>query len=420
MTDKQKKNLYLFFAALAAVSIAVGFSEGLFSNYFKDVYNVDGFGRGFIELPRELPGVIVFFLISAITFFGDITFAVIAQGLSALGLMALGFLSPPFALMLVFLFVSSLGTHLYMPLQDSIGMTLAEPDKLGKRMGQFAGVRFAFLTIAGIAVYLLFHFGVFSFLKPTKWTFVVAAIFYLVAVSLLLKLKRNVGEVRRPRKKIKFIFRRQYRYYYMLAIVFGVQKQVMLVFGPWVLIETLRQQVDTIVLLGIVASLLGMFFMPKIGKWIDRFGVKKLLYVDALSFIAVYLCYGMLTQFFNTGLLAKVGLPVILACALFVTDRLSSQMGIIRTIYLKSIALCDEDVTPTLSLAMMLDHIVSIAVAVTGGLIWVTVGSQYIFYAVAVLSLVNLAVAIVVKEPRNRGHIGTEEIIALEADDSNP
>lgn len=420
MTDKQKKNLYLFFAALAAVSIAVGFSEGLFSNYFKDVYHVDGFGRGFIELPRELPGVIVFFLISVLTFFGDITFAIIAQGLSALGLAALGFLSPPFAVMLVFLFVSSLGTHLYMPLQDSIGMTLAEPDKLGKRMGQFAGVRFAFLTIAGAVVYLLFHFGVFSFLKPTKWTFVVAAFFYLVAVTLLLKLKRNVGEVRHPRKKIKFIFRRQYRYYYLLAIVFGVQKQVMLVFGPWVLIETLSQQVDTIVLLGIVASLLGMFFMPQIGKWIDRFGVKKLLYVDAFSFIAVYLCYGLLTQFFNTGLIAKVGLPVILTGALFVIDRLSSQMGIIRTVYLKSIAICKEDVTPTLSLAMMLDHIVSIIVALIGGLLWVTFGSQYIFYAVAVLSLVNLVVAIVVKEPCKSRHIGTEEIIALEADDINP
>jgi Major Facilitator Superfamily. len=381
---------------------------------------VNGFQRGLIEFPRELPGVIVFFLISAIAFFGDITIAVIAQGLSVIGLAALGFLSPPFALMLVFLFISSLGTHLYLPLQDSIGMALAEPGKLGKRMGQFAGVRFAFLTISGVAVFLLFHFGVFSFIKPVKWTFVVAAVFFVTALLLLLKLKRNVGEVRCGRKKLKLLFRREYKYYYMIAVVFGVQKQVMFVFGPWVLIETLGRQVDTIVLLTIAASLLGMFFMPQLGKWIDRFGIKKLLYADAFSFITVYLCYGLLAQFFNTGLLAKAGLPVILACSLLVIDRLSSQMGIIRTIYLKSIALNDADVTPTLSLALTLDHILSIAVGVTGGLIWITIGSQYIFYAVAALSLVNLSVAIVVKEPRRRGHIGTEEIIALEAEDANP
>ncbi len=230
----------------------------------------------------------------------------------------------------------------------------------------------------------------------------------MITLLLLVKLKHDVGQVRSKRQKVRFIFRKKYRYYYLLAIVFGVQKQVMLVFGPWVLIETLGQQVDTIVLLGIIASSLGMFFMPQLGKWIDRFGVKKLLYADALSFIGVYLCYGLLTQSFNNGSLAKVGLPVLLACGLFVLDRLSSQMGIIRTVYLKSIAISDADVMPTLSLAMMMDHVVSILVGITGGVAWVTFGSQYIFYAVAVLSLVNLIVAIRVTDPR-KAQLAQEE-----------
>lgn len=400
MSEKQKKDLMLFFVVVAAVNLALGFSDGLFSNYFKDVYNITASQRGLIEFPRELPGVIVFFLVSAISFLGDITLAIIAQGIAAFGLTVLGFFTPSFGVMLIFLFTTSLGTHLYMPLRDSIGMALSEPDKLGKRMGQFAGVRFAFLTVAGLAVFFLFRFGVFSFFSDTKWTFVVSAFFYLVALMLLIKLKRNVGQVRRKREKVKFIFRKEYKFYYILAIVFGVQKQVMLVFGPWVLIETLGQEVDTIVLLGIIASTLGMFFMPQLGRWIDRFGVKKLLYADAFSFIGVYLCYGLLAQSFNSGALATFGLPLILTCALFVVDRLSSQMGIIRTVYLKSIAITDADVTPTLSLAMMMDHVVSITVGVTGGLVWDAFGSQYIFYAVAALSLVNLAVAILVKEPR--------------------
>ncbi len=419
MAGKQKSNLYLFFVALAVVSIAVGFSDGLFSNYFKDAYNVNAFQRGLIEFPRELPGVIVFFLISAIAFFGDITIAIIAQALSAFGLTVLGFFTPSFALMLVFLFTNSLGMHLYMPIQDSIGMKLAEPDKLGKRMGQYAGVRFAFLMVSGIAVFLLFHFGVFSFLKPTKWTFVVSAVFYVAALIMFIRLRRGVGELRRKREPIRFIFRKEYKFYYTIAVVFGVQKQVMLVFGPWVLIETLGQQTDTIVLLGIIASLLGMFFMPQLGKWIDRFGVKKLLFVDAFSFIAVYLCYGVLAHLFNGGILAKVGVPLILTCALFVVDRLSSQMGIIRTVYLKSIAVDAADVTPTLSLAMAMDHVVSIVVGVFGGLIWITFGSQYIFYTVAALSLINLVVAILVKEPRKTAFTAEDAAAALDAADGS-
>ena len=400
MQEKRKNELYLFFAVIVAVNLAIGFSDGLFSNYFKDVYQVDGFLRGLIELPREMPGVITFFLVSALSFLGDITIAIFAQGIAAIGLMVLGLVTPSFGVMLVFLFINSLGAHLYMPLRDSIGMSLAEPDQIGKRMGQYAGISFAVLTVAGLTVFFLFRFGVFSFLSKTKWTFVVASVFYLLAMFMMIRLKMETGQMRVKREKVKLIFRKEYKYYYLLAIVFGVQKQVMLVFGPWVLIETLGQHVDTIVLLGIIASTLGMFFMPQLGKWIDRFGVKKLLYADALSFIFVYLCYGALSQSFNTGALAKVGIPVIITCALFIVDRLSSQMGIIRVIYLKSIALTPSDVTPTLSLAMMMDHIVSIIVGVSGGLLWVKFGSHYIFYAVAALSLVNLAVAILVKDPR--------------------
>ena len=400
MQEKRKNELYLFFAVIVAVNLAIGFSDGLFSNYFKDVYQVDGFLRGLIELPREMPGVITFFLVSALSFLGDITIAIFAQGIAAIGLMVLGLVTPSFGVMLVFLFINSLGAHLYMPLRDSIGMSLAEPDQIGKRMGQYAGISFAVLTVAGLTVFFLFRFGVFSFMSKTKWTFVVASAFYLLAMFMMIRLKLETGQMRVKREKVKLIFRKEYKYYYLLAIVFGVQKQVMLVFGPWVLIETLGQHVDTIVLLGIIASTLGMFFMPQLGKWIDRFGVKKLLYADALSFIFVYLCYGALSQSFNTGALAKVGIPVIVTCALFIVDRLSSQMGIIRVIYLKSIALTPSDVTPTLSLAMMMDHIVSIIVGVSGGLLWVKFGSHYIFYAVAALSLVNLAVAILVKDPR--------------------
>ena len=400
MQEKRKNELYLFFAVIVAVNLAIGFSDGLFSNYFKDVYQVDGFLRGLIELPREMPGVITFFLVSALSFLGDITIAIFAQGIAAIGLMVLGLVTPSFGVMLVFLFINSLGAHLYMPLRDSIGMSLAEPDQIGKRMGQYAGISFAVLTVAGLTVFFLFRFGVFSFMSKTKWTFVVASVFYLLAMFMMIRLKLETGQMRVKRDKVKLIFRKEYKYYYLLAIVFGVQKQVMLVFGPWVLIETLGQHVDTIVLLGIIASTLGMFFMPQLGKWIDRFGVKKLLYADALSFIFVYLCYGALSQSFNIGALAKVGIPVIVTCALFIVDRLSSQMGIIRVIYLKSIALTPSDVTPTLSLAMMMDHIVSIIVGVSGGLLWVKFGSHYIFYAVAALSLVNLAVAILVKDPR--------------------
>lgn len=399
MTNKKKQDLILFFFVIATFSIAIGFSESLFGNYFKEVYNIDGFVRGQIEFPRELPGILCFFIVGAVAFLGDITMAIIAQGLAATGLFVLGFFTPSFNYMLIFLFINSMGLHLYMPLRDSIGMALAEPDKVGKRMGQIGGVRFACMVVSGLLVFFLFKFEVFSFDQDIKWTFIVSAIFYIVTMVLLIKLKRDVGQIRGKRGKFRFVMRKEYKYYYILAIVFGVQKQVMLVFGPWVLIETLGLKVDTIVMLGIIAGVIGMGFMPLLGRLIDKFGVKKLLYVDALSFIFVYLCYGILCQLFEWNVLAKVGLSVILTASLFVIDRLSTQMGVIRVMYLKSIAVSPDEITPTLSVGLGLDHIVSIIVAFFGGLAWVTIGAQYIFYIVAALSIINLVVAIRVKAP---------------------
>ena len=96
MREQRKRELYLFFAVIVAVNLGLGFSDGLFSNYFKDVYHTDGFMRGLIELPREMPGVITFFLISAVSFLGDITIAIFAQGIAAIGLMVLGLVTPSF------------------------------------------------------------------------------------------------------------------------------------------------------------------------------------------------------------------------------------------------------------------------------------------------------------------------------------
>ena len=59
---------------------------------------------------------------------------------------------------------------------------------------------------------------------------------------------------------------------------------------------------------------------------------------------------------------------------------------------------------------MMMDHVVSIIVGVTGGYAWITLGSQYIFYGVAALSLINLTVAILVKDPRK---VCAEAIVTL-------
>ncbi|MCK5130012.1 MAG: hypothetical protein KAQ68_09175 [Clostridiales bacterium] len=194
--------LLLFFAVTAIVGLALGLSDMVFSNYFKDAYNVSAVQRGLIEFPRELPGLLCIILISILSFLGDIRIAIITQALSFIGVLALGLLTPTFAVMLIFLFINSLGMHLYMPVVDSIGMNLVEDKrKLGKRMGQYKSVNTAFQMIAGLFVFIGFRYDIFRFDTQIKWIFILSAALFLVALLLYIQMSRK-QKVNRLRKNL--------------------------------------------------------------------------------------------------------------------------------------------------------------------------------------------------------------------------
>lgn len=390
---KTKKEIIVYFLILAITALGLGLSDGIFSNYFKDAYNVNAFQRGLIEFPRELPGILCIVVVSILSFLGDIRIAIIAQLLSFIGIIALGFLTPSFAVMLIFLFINSMGMHLFFPLSDGLGMSLIKSEDVGKRMGQFKGVSTAFSMIASVMVFFGFRFGLYSFTTKIKPVFIISAVFFAVVFGLFLYMNKLIKTPIKEDRKLKLVYRKEYKYYYILAIMNGVQKQIVAVYGPWILIELLSKKADTLAILGIIGSFIGIFFIPALGRWLDRYGIRNMLYADALSFIGVYIAYGLLAAGFSTGFLVKAGLPVILTFGLVILDRMSMQMGMIRIIYLKSIAVKESDITPTLSLGISMDHIVSIICAYIGGVVWSSMGPQYIFFFAAGLSVINLIVA---------------------------
>ena len=269
--NKNKKTVWIFFAVMGLTGLALGLSDGVFANYFKDTYNVDAFQRGIIEIPRESPGIICLFIITALSFLGDVRLAIGAHILSVIGLIVLGLFTPAFGVMLVFLFINSLGMHMFMPLGDSIGLNLAgKQGSIGTMMGRFNGVRTAFSMTAGILVFVGFRTGFFSFTSPVKIIFLIAAFLLIVILVLLVILQRTDGEIGKS-KKVRFVVRKEYSTYYLIAVLFGARKQIMYVYGPWVLIELLGFGADRMAILGIAGAAVGIFFIPAVGRWIDKY-----------------------------------------------------------------------------------------------------------------------------------------------------
>ena len=397
---KIKIELKIFFVIVALTGLAMGLSDSVISNFFKDAYDVTAEQRGFLEFPRELPGVFCFLVVAFAASLGDVRLAIISQIFATIGAVVLGLFTPAFGVMALFIFIHSLGQHLYIPLQDGIGLSIIGNKDVGKRVGQYSGIRTATAMVASIIIFFGFRTGVFSFTGEIKLPFLLGTIGFIGIITLYIILYSKYKVHGQPReKKFKIIIRKEYRLYYVLAIMVGVHRQIMVVYGPWVLIEILSRGADTMALLGVIGSFIGIFMMPAIGRAADRFGPKVILLTEGILFIFVYIAFGFLSDAFSSGTLAMVGIPVLIAYGLFIFERLTMQMGMARTMYLKSIAVDPADITPTLSTGLGMDHVISIVCAYLGGLLWGNFGPQYVFFIAAAFSLVNVVAALLIKGP---------------------
>ena len=390
--------LLIFFIIVAFTGFAMGMTDSVISNYFNDAYNVTTFQRGFLEFPRELPGLLCFLIIAMTSTVGDVRLAIVAQVLCIIGAVVLGLFTPPFAVMSFFIFVNSMGNHLYIPLQDSIGISVIGEEGLGKRMGQYGAIRTGFTMLATVIVFFGFRTGFFSFMTQIKLPFLIGAGGFLCVLALfVLLLTKYKAEGAKRKDQFQIIIRKEYKLYYILAILVGLHRQMVIVYGAWLLIRILNQGADNMALLVIIASFLGIFMLPVVGRWIDRYGPRRILLAEGGIFIVIYFVFGYMSWAFENGVLATVGLPLIIVCGLFVFDRLAMQMGMARTVYLRSIAVDPADITPTLSTGLSMDHVVSITFAFVGGIIWERLGAQYIFYGASVLSILNVVIALMIK-----------------------
>ena len=391
MTEQNRQRaVRLFVAVLALSALANGLGNTIFSNYFNEVFHIDSVQRGFIEVPRESPGILCMVLVAALGFLGNLWMAVVAQALVLVGFIVLGWMSPGYGTMLVFLFIHSLGMHFFMPLNDAISMDLAEKGKVGATLGKFKGVNTLFAMAAAVLVFFGFRTGFFSFQTKTILPFALGAALTAGAVVLLVTMALSVPQ-RDAVKNHKLLFRRRYMPYYMVTLAYGCQKRIKIVFAPWVIINLLGQGADTVALLTIAVHLAGAWLAPVIGRMLDKLGVRRMLWVEAVYIAASFSVMGLLAGMLTSG---SFGGPFTwLVYGAYVLCVLFEQFNMVHSYMMRSIALDPSEVTRTLSVGLSVDHVMAIVASPVMGLIWNAWGVQYVFYLAALSALFQVAAA---------------------------
>ncbi len=384
-----EREFSLFLIAGVFLGIAQSVDSSTLANYLKEHIGMMILQRTALEFPRELPGLLVVLVIGALSFLGgDVRICVLANLIAAAGMYVLGILPAQYIYVIPVIFVYSLGLHMFMPLSGSIGMSYANPGETGKILGKLSSVSNIAIVLSSAALYALYRFVHIGF----RTAFTIGATAFIISAVLLALIRPK----KIVRAKKRYIFRKEYRLYYWLCMIYGARKQIFLTFGPWALVDVFHRPVATMTMLFFIVAVIGIFVKPWIGHLIDKVGEKFVLSAEAFLFFFTCLGYVFAESIFRPSL------AILFIYVCYVADFTLDSVGMARITYMKKIALKPEDVSPSLSLGISLDHVVTIFLPILGGLAWKSGGAggyRYVFLGGAVIAMINFISCRMIKEP---------------------
>jgi predicted MFS family arabinose efflux permease len=366
---RRRRGLFYIGCASAGVGMALSLQLGLNSNFVADEMKLSGLQQGILETFRETCGISALGLLAMLA-----TVAEPLIGAGMLALLGLGLISycfvPDFTGLIIASLVWSQGFHAWVPLPGSMTLALAEPGRAGYRLGQMQSAG-AIGSATGLAIALGLVWAGMSAIRPL---YILAGSAALLAGAACLRIPCE-KKVSRPR----LIFRRRYGLYYLLTFLEGWRKQVCIAFAGYLLVKQYHTPLWGMLGLWLLAQTLGWFLAPRIGKWIDTAGERRALVLYYAGMAVLFSGYGFIEN-------------RILLYALFVLDTVLFAFTMAQTTYINRIAPPSEH-TATLSMGVAMNHVASVTMPLTGGLLWNYAGYRWAFLTGVLAALLSVAVS---------------------------
>ena len=374
LLDAHARRRGLLFLALASalVGVALAIQSGLKENFLVEEIGVTAFQRGFVEAARELCGILALLVLAVLAGFAEPMVAIAMLMVTAVGFSGYFFAGyGEFTFLVIMSMIWSQGLHVWMPLPNSMAIAMAEPDRVGYRMGQVRGAGAAGYAIGLVLALLLtwLTVGMRPMYLVAAGVIVVGALFYL-------GIPRNI---KTPGPRL--VFKRRYFLYYVLCFLEGWRKQIFMCFAGFLLVKDHGTGLSTILLLRISVQAAGYFAFPIVGKIIDHLRERTIL----------IFYYGCLTVFF-------IGYAFIpdkrVLYALFVVDNAFFVFAMSIETYVGRIA-PKRELTPTLSMGVAVNHVAAVIMPLAGGILWYAFGYQYAFLLGALAAAVSVLIVAV-------------------------
>jgi predicted MFS family arabinose efflux permease len=155
----------------------------------------------------------------------------------------------------------------------------------------------------------------------------------------------------------------------------GARRQIFIVFSVLLMVQKFGYSVQEVTLLFVINNSINYFLSPLIGRGIIRYGERKVLSLEYLSLVFIFLAYAYTDS-------------KLIVAGLYILDHIFFNFAIaIRTFFQK---IGDpQDIAPTMAVGFTINHIAAVFLPALGGLLWM-VDYRIPFIGGAVMAFISL------------------------------
>ena len=387
---KENSFYKVFLTSLLVTGLGYGIYKGIIDNYMAEIVEMGEFDRGLTEFFREIPGLLLIFILAAFYMFSAEKLYKMGAIIMLIGMGMLSIVSPTKVLVTIAVCIYSLGEHIQLGMKNTLSLEYAKDNQGGQALG-YQNAMYQMGTVLGYVVIIL-AFARLIESKPYRPFFLIATVIMGIGAILAFRIK---GSSETDKSKSRFYFRKKFTKYYMLEVFYGARKQVFFTFGPYVLILFYGANASVISLLFAISAVCCFFLAPMVGKIIDRLGYKVVMVADTLILVIVCFFYGFAHHIF------PMPVAFVICCINYILDSVISLASMASNVYVQDISDSPEEVRATISTGISVNHLITILIALFGGLIWQKLGIEVLFIISAVLGLCNSAYAATIKTKKD-------------------
>ena len=356
------------------VSLGQGLLNGASTNFFVDVLGLSSKQVLWLAGIREIPGLGLMFIAALITHW-----PLSRRAAASLLLMGVGYglytIIHSYTALLAIAVVASLGFHIWMPLQSTLGLALTKKEQAGHILGALTSVS-ALASIVGMGMTALL-----ATTLPLRAFYLVGGITIVIGGLLVSRISTTVGAhtEAQPRMTLKW----RYWLYYVLIFFEGSRMQVFGAFGTLVLVQNYGFGAREISLLLVASGIVNFVLAPRLGRLLDVVGERIML---SASYVALALCFVGYATVHNAWFLAAM----LIGINFLVTLRIGLST------YVRRIA-PPEELASTLSAGVSINHITSVSMSLVAGALLDLVGYEWLCWGAAAVIMLSVPFALAIK-----------------------